>query len=492
MPLTPPINQDTVDSLISRMPTGSFINGEFVDGEKNLSVENPATGEEIISIAAADAAQAGMEALDAASAAAAEWAATTPRHRSEILRRAYELCLERADDFALTMTMEMGKPLAEAYGEVNYGAEFLRWFSEEAVRTSGRFRPAPAVPDQDVLVYSQPVGPSLLITPWNFPFSMGTRKIGPALAAGCTVVLKPASLTPLSSLLLMEVLRDAGVPAGVVNCVVTKDSSTFSSTLMEDPRLRKVSFTGSTPVGRTLLSQASQHVLRSSMELGGNAPFLVLESADIDKTVTAAMAGKFRNNGEACTAVNRIYVHKNIADRFTEAFTAKVEALVLGNGLDEGTTLGPLIDQDAVDKCQELVDDAVSKGATVSLGGQAHGGHGYFYPATVLTDVPREARVNKEEIFGPVAPIIVCDTVDEMVEAANDTEFGLMSYVCGQDIDEVRDVVGRIESGMVAVNVGVASDPSAPFGGVKESGIGREGSHEGLSEYLELKYVRIG
>lgn len=492
MPLTPPIAPNIIENLIGRMPTSSFINGSFTGGEPDLSVENPATGEEIIKVASADAAKIGMEALDAACESAADWAATTPRHRSEILRRAYELCLERADDLALTMTMEMGKPLAEAYGEVNYGAEFLRWFSEEAVRMSGRFRPAPAVADQDILVYSQPVGPTLLITPWNFPFSMGTRKIGPALAAGCTVVLKPANLTPVSSLLLMEILRDAGVPAGVVNCVVTKDSSTLSSTLMEDPRLRKISFTGSTPVGRTLLSQASQHVLRTSMELGGNAPFLVLESADIDKTVAAAMAGKFRNNGEACTAANRIYVHRKVAEEFTTAFTAKVEALVLGNGLDEETTLGPLIDRNAVEKCQELVDDAVSKGAKAVLGGQTAEGAGHFYPATVLANVPRNARVNKEEIFGPVAPIIVCDTVDEMVEAANDTEFGLMSYVCGQDIDQVRDVVRRIESGMVAVNVGVASDPSAPFGGVKESGVGREGSHEGLNEYLELKYVRVG
>lgn len=492
MPLTPPIAPDTISSLLDRMPTSSFINGEFIGGDRNLAVENPATGAQIMTIAGADAATAGMKALDAASAAAASWAATTPRHRSDILRRAYELCLERADDLAVTMTMEMGKPLAEAYGEVNYGAEFLRWFSEEAVRSSGRFRPAPAAAGQNILVYSQPVGPTLLITPWNFPFSMGTRKIGPALAAGCTVVLKPANLTPLSSLLLMEILHEAGVPSGVVNCVVTEDSATLSSTLMDDPRLRKISFTGSTPVGRTLLSQASRNVLRTSMELGGNAPFLVLESADVDKTVTAVMAGKFRNNGEACTAANRIYVHRNTAEEFTAAFVDKVKALVLGNGLDEGTTLGPLIDQAAVQKCQDLVDDAVSKGAEVLLGGRALERAGHFFPATVLTNVPRVARVNKEEIFGPVAPIIVCETVDDMVEAANDTEFGLMAYVCGQDIDQVRDVVGRIESGMVAVNVGVASDPAAPFGGVKQSGIGREGSHEGLDEYLELKYVRIG
>lgn len=492
MSLKQPIDRSVIDDLVRRMPTSSYINGEFIGGEKNLSVENPATGEEIQAIASADAAELGLKALDAASEAATDWAATPPRKRSEILRKAYDLCHERADDLALTMTMEMGKPLAEAYGEVSYGAEFLRWFSEEAVRSAGRFRPAPAAADHDIVVYSQPVGPSLLITPWNFPLSMGTRKIGPALAAGCTVILKPANLTPLTSLLLMEILHDAGVPAGVVNCVVTKDSSGLSSTLMADPRLRKISFTGSTEVGRTLLSQASEHVLRSSMELGGNAPFLVLESADIDKTVAAVMAGKFRNNGEACTAANRIYVHSAVAEKFTDALKVAVDAVVTGNGLDEGITLGPLINQAAVDKCQELVDDAVSRGAEVLLGGKPQEGAGYFYPATMVTNVPADARVCREEIFGPVAPIIVCDTVDEMVTYANDTEFGLMAYVCGQDIDQVRDVVGRIESGMVAVNVGVASDPSAPFGGVKESGIGREGSHEGMSEYLELKYVRVG
>lgn len=492
MTLAQPIDPAIIDDLLGRMPTSSYVNGKFVGGERDLPVENPATGEQIITIASSDAAELGTEALGAANDAAKEWAATPPRKRSEILRRAYEICHERADDLALTMTMEMGKPLAEAYGEVAYGAEFLRWFSEEAVRSAGRFNPAPAVPGQDILVYSQPVGPSLLITPWNFPFSMGTRKIAPALAAGCTVVLKPANLTPLSSLLLMEILEEAGVPAGVVNCVITKDSARLSSTLMEDSRLRKVSFTGSTSVGQQLLAQASKQVLQTSMELGGNAPFLVLESADIDKSVAAVMAGKFRNNGEACTAANRIYVHSAIAKEFTEALMAKVESTVIGNGLDKETTLGPLINQAAVDKCQELVDDAVSRGAEILHGGKVKEGAGYFYPATVLTNVPADARVCKEEIFGPVAPIIVCDSVDEMVERANDTEYGLMAYVCGQDIDQVRDVVGRLESGMVAVNVGVASDPSAPFGGVKQSGIGREGSHEGMSEYMELKYVRLG
>lgn len=492
MALTPPISPEVIENLVSRLPRSSFIGGEFIGGAGNFPVVNPATGEKIVDVVSADAVSAGNDALDAAAAAAEEWAATTPRHRSEILRRAYELCHERADDLALTMTMEMGKPLAEAYGEVSYGAEFLRWFSEEAVRSVGRARTAPAVAGQDVVVISQPVGPTLLITPWNFPLSMGTRKIAPALAAGCTVVLKPAGLTPLTSLLLMEILRDAGVPDGVVNCVVTKESGAFSKNLMADDRLRKISFTGSTEVGKTLLSQASENVLRTSMELGGNAPFLVLESADIDKAVTALMAGKFRNNGEACTAANRIYVHSAVAEEFTQAFVKKVEGIVVGNGLAEGVTLGPLINQDGVDKCQELVDDAVGGGATVLLGGEIPDGEGFFYPATVLGNVSADARLCNEEIFGPVAPIIVCDDVDEMIRLANDTEFGLMSYVCGQDMDEVRNAVGRIESGMVAVNVGVASDPAAPFGGVKQSGIGREGSHEGLAEYQELKYVRIG
>lgn len=492
MPLTPPISPDVIDDLVSRLPISSFVGGTFTGGVPNLPVINPATGEEFVTVVASDAETIGKSALDAACAAAEQWAATTPRQRSEILRRAFELCLERADDLALTMTLEMGKPLSEAYGEVTYGAEFLRWFSEEAVRSAGRLRQAPTATGQTMAVFSKPVGPSLLITPWNFPLSMGTRKIAPALAAGCPVVLKPAAETPLSALLFMEILRDAGVPAGVVNCVVTKDSATLSSTLMADSRLRKVSFTGSTPVGRTLLQQAGEHVLRTSMELGGNAPFLVLPSADLDKAVTALMAGKFRNNGEACTAANRIFVHSSRVAEFTDKFVSAASELVLGNGLDAGTTLGPLINASAVDRVHSLVEDAVSKGARVALGGQKHEGAGYFYPATILTDVPRDARVMSEEIFGPVAPIIAVETIDEMVGLANDTEFGLMAYVCGEDLNEIRSVVPRLESGMIAVNVGVASDPAAPFGGVKESGVGREGSHEGLAEYLETTYVRIG
>jgi succinate-semialdehyde dehydrogenase/glutarate-semialdehyde dehydrogenase len=388
------------------------------------------------------------------------------------------------------MTLEMGKPLAESYGEVSYGAEFLRWFSEEAVRQPGRFRHAPAA-DHAVLTTVRPVGPTLLITPWNFPLSMGTRKIGPALAAGCTVVLKPAQKTPLTSLALMAILAEAGVPDGVVNCVVTSDSRTLSSTLMADPRLRKVSFTGSTEVGRTLIEQSAPHVLRTSMELGGNAPFLVLPSADVETAVEAAMLAKFRNNGEACTAANRFYVHSSVAEEFTDRLVEQVSQLVLGPGADPATTLGPLIDEAAVDAVQELLVDATDRGARVLTGGGRGEGPGFFHEATVLADVPRDARVQREEIFGPLAPLTVLDDVEEMIAAANDTEFGLMAYVAGEDLAEVAAVTGRLESGMVAVNLGVASDPSAPFGGVKESGLGREGSHEGLAEFLETTYVRL-
>ncbi|MGO1978908.1 NAD-dependent succinate-semialdehyde dehydrogenase [Brachybacterium tyrofermentans] len=509
----PTITASRIAELLERTPRSSFVAGRFLGGTASLDVLDPATGRALTQVVDADAPAVGLKALDAAVAAQEEWAATTPRQRSEILRRAYELCHERADDLALLMTLEMGKPLKEAYGEVTYGAEFLRWFSEEAVRLPGRFRHAPAA-DEAILTVARPVGPTLLITPWNFPLSMGTRKIAPALAAGCTVVLKPAQKTPLTSLLLIEILAEAGVPAGVVNCVVSSDSKGLSSTLMADPRLRKVSFTGSTPVGRTLLAQASEHVLKASMELGGNAPFLVLPSADVETAVKAAMLGKFRNNGEACTAANRFYVHSSLAEEFTARLAEETAKLQVGPGIAPGTTMGPMIDAAALEKIEDLVADAVDRGARVLVGGRrpapaslAAGGSastdstdssdssssdgGYFYEPTVLTDVPRAARVNREEIFGPVAPIIVLDDIDEMVAAANDTEFGLMAYVAGEDLGEVTDVAGRIESGMVAVNIGVASDPSAPFGGVKESGLGREGSHEGITEFLEMTYVRL-
>ncbi|MBK0331639.1 NAD-dependent succinate-semialdehyde dehydrogenase [Brachybacterium sp. MASK1Z-5] len=498
MTTKPRLSPAQVADLLERTPRSSFIGGRFLGGTPDLDVQDPATGGTLTQVVDADAASIGEKALDAAVAAQADWAATLPRERSEILRRAYELCHERADDLAALMTLEMGKPLDEAYGEVTYGAEFLRWFSEEAVRLPGRFRQAPAA-EQAILTTSRPVGPVLAITPWNFPLSMGTRKIAPALAAGCTVVLKPAELTPLTSLAFCQILADAGLPAGVVNAVVTSDAGTLSSTLMADARLRKVSFTGSTPVGRTLLAQASEHVLRTSMELGGNAPFLVLPSADMDTAIDAAMPAKFRNNGEACTAANRFYVHSSVAEEFTRHLVEKTEELQVGAGIDEGTTMGPMIEPKALDKIEELVADAVERGAKVLTGGRRPRAdelpegcaEGFFYLPTVLGDVPADARVNREEIFGPVAPVIVMDDVEDMVRAANDTEFGLMSYAVGADLAEVTDVAGRIESGMVAVNLGVASDAAAPFGGVKESGLGREGSHEGIAEYLETTYVRL-
>ena len=490
MPEQPALTPTRIAQVLERTPTSSFVGGRFLGGTAALEVIDPATGTALTRVVDADAETVGRSALDAACAAQQEWAATAPRERSEILRRAYELCHERADDLAALMTLEMGKPLAEAYGEVSYGAEFLRWFSEEAVREPGRFRHAPAA-DHAVLTTVRPVGPTLLITPWNFPLSMGTRKIGPALAAGCTVVLKPAQKTPLTSLALMAILAEAGVPDGVVNCVVTSDSKGLSSTLMADPRLRKVSFTGSTAVGRTLIAQSAEHVLRTSMELGGNAPFLVLPSADVETAVEAAMLAKFRNNGEACTAANRFYVHSSVADEFTEHLVERVSQLVLGPGADPATTLGPLIDEAAVDSVQELLADAVERGARVLTGGGRGDGAGFFHEATVLADVPLDARVQREEIFGPLAPLTVLDDVEEMIAAANDTEFGLMAYVAGEDLSEVTEVTARLESGIVAVNLGVASDPSAPFGGVKESGLGREGSHEGLAEFLETTYVRF-
>ncbi|WP_193106620.1 NAD-dependent succinate-semialdehyde dehydrogenase [Brachybacterium sp. FME24] len=498
MPDLPTITDARIADLLERVPRSSFVGGSFLGGTPSLDVLDPATGVALTQVVDADAATIGTRALDAAATAQDAWAATLPRDRSDILRRAYELCHERADDLALAMTLEMGKPLAESYGEVTYGAEFLRWFSEQAVRAPGEFRHAPSA-EHAILTVARPVGPVLAITPWNFPLSMGTRKLAPALAAGCTVVLKPAQMTPLTSLLLMQILADAGVPEGVVNCVVTSDSKGLSSTLMADSRLRKVSFTGSTPVGRTLLAQASEHVLKASMELGGNAPFLVLPSADLEVAITAAMPAKFRNNGEACTAANRFYVHSCVAEEFTRRLVEETEKLVVGPGSEAGTTTGPMIEPAALEKIEELVADAVHRGAKVLVGGRrpraeelpAGCADGFYYLPTVLGDVPPDARVSREEIFGPVAPIIVMDDVDAMIAAANDTEFGLMSYAIGADLAEVTDAARRIESGMVAVNVGVASDAAAPFGGIKESGLGREGSHEGLAEYLETTYVRL-
>ena len=479
----------TVDEVLARVPVGQFIGGDFISTGVTFPVYNPATANVLAEVSDASPEQA-MAALDAACESASSWAATEPRKRAEILRRAFELIVERADDLATLMTLEMGKPLAEAHGEVVYGAEFFRWFAEEACRIEGRWSIAPLGGNR-LLTMAQPVGPVYAITPWNFPLAMATRKIGPALAAGCTIVVKPSSLTPLTMSYLMQILQDAGVPDGVVNCVVSSRSRAVSEPILADPRLRKLTFTGSTEVGKDLLKQAADGVLRTSMELGGNAAFVVCSDADVKAAVAGAMPAKFRNNGEACTAANRFYVHRDLVEEFTSKLVAAVRALVVGDGLDPSTTLGPLIDADAVAKVTELVADATAKGAKVLTGGVASAGPGYFFQPTVLADVPRAARLLREEIFGPVAPIVAFDSDDEGIELANDTEFGLMAYVYSRDIGRALGAAERLESGMVAVNTGVVSNPAAPFGGVKLSGLGREGSHEGLAEYLEIKYLGI-
>ncbi|HZK05956.1 MAG TPA: NAD-dependent succinate-semialdehyde dehydrogenase [Actinomycetaceae bacterium] len=472
---------------LAAVPHGLFINGEFTVTDAAFEVGNPATEEVLAEVSDAGPEHA-MAALDAACEAADDWAATDPRKRAEILRSAFELITERGEVFATLMTLEMGKPLAESRGEVAYGAEFFRWFSEEASRIAGRWMTAPSGGNR-LITMKQPVGPVYAITPWNFPLAMGTRKIGPALAAGCTVVIKPASATPLTMLYLMQTLKDAGLPAGVVNCVTSSKSSAVSEPILSDPRLRKLTFTGSTAVGRILLEQAAENVLRTSMELGGNAPFLVLADADVDAAVEGAMPAKFRNNGEACTAANRFYVHRDVAAEFTEKLVVAVEKLVVGNGLDDGATLGPLVDEATIGKVAELVDDAVAKGARALTGGGRIEGPGHFYSPTVLTDVGSDARLLKEEIFGPVAPIVTVDSDEDALAGANDTEFGLISYVYTRDISSALTTAERLEAGMVALNTGVISNPAAPFGGVKQSGLGREGSHEGIEEYLETKYI---
>lgn len=483
------MSEVNVPEVLQQVPRGQFIGGEFVETGATFDVYDPATAEVLVQVSDASPDHA-RAAMDAACAAGPDWAATDPRERAEILRRAFELVTERKDVFAALMTLEMGKPLAEAEGEVAYGAEFLRWFSEEACRIEGRWSTAPSGGNR-ILTMKQPVGPVYAITPWNFPLSMGTRKLGPALAAGCTVVIKPASSTPLTMLYLMQALKDAGVPDGVVNCVVSSKSSDVSKPILSDARLRKLTFTGSTEVGRTLLAQASEQVLRTSMELGGNAPFLVLADADVDAAVKGAMVAKYRNNGEACTAANRFYVHRDVVEEFTDKLVEASRKLVLGPGIQDGTTLGPLVDQSTLDKVAELTEDAVAKGARVLTGGHREDRSGYFWPATVLGGVTRDARVLREEIFGPVAPIVTVDSDEEAVELANETEFGLMAYVYSRDIGRAMRAVERLESGMVGLNTGLVSNPAAPFGGVKQSGLGREGSHEGIEEYLETKYVGI-
>lgn len=480
-----------MSDVIQRVRKSLYIGGEWVDAEggKTLEVCNPADGSVLASVADGSVAD-GHRALDAAAAAQRDWARTEPRVRGELLRRAFELLIERADDFAMLMTLEMGKPLAEARGEVVYAAEFFRWFAEEAVRIHGRYAAAP-LGNTRLVTMKQPVGPCLMITPWNFPLAMGTRKMGPAIAAGCTMVVKPAHETPLTMLALVELLEEVGVPAGVVNLVTTSTSGAVCEPLIRDPRLRKMTFTGSTPVGRQLVEQSSEQLLRTSMELGGNAPFIVFADADLDAAVEGAMLAKMRNIGEACTSANRFYVHSSIAAEFSSRMAARMAELRVAPGAEDGSQVGPLITQKARVGVDELVQDAVAKGAKVLTGGAIPEGDGFFYPPTVLGDVPADARVFKEEIFGPVAPITTFDDEDDVIERANDTEFGLVAYFFTCDNARVVRVMEALEYGMVGVNTGIVSNPAAPFGGVKHSGFGREGGFEGIDEFLEVKYVGI-
>ena len=478
-------------ALIDAIPTDLWIGGKQVPSSSGarFPVHNPANGAVLTTVADASAAD-GATALDEAVAAQPSWAATAPRERAEILRRAWELVMERRDDFALAMTLEMGKPLAESQGEVAYGGEFLRWFSEEAVRNNGRY-PSSPTGNGRILVAKQPIGPALAITPWNFPLAMGTRKIGPAFAAGCTMIVKPAAETPLTMLLLGQVFADAGLPAGVLSILPTTSASGLTGPLIEDSRLRKLTFTGSTAVGKVLLSQCATRVLRSSMELGGNAPFVVFDDADVDAAVDGAMAAKMRNIGEACTAANRFHVDNAVRTEFAEKLTARMGALTIGPGDQSGVQVGPLITAKQRASVDELVQDAVSKGAVITTGGAIADGEGYFYPPTVLTDVPSNARILREEVFGPVAAITGFDGEDAGVAAANDTEYGLAAYVYTTNLDRALRVSESVESGMIGVNRGVISDVAAPFGGIKESGIGREAGSEGIEEYLETKYIAL-
>jgi succinate-semialdehyde dehydrogenase/glutarate-semialdehyde dehydrogenase len=456
---------------------------------RTLAVEDPATGRTLVEVADGGASDA-LAALEAAHAAQPAWAATPPRERGEILRRAFEAILANADDLALLMTLEMGKPVSESKAEIAYGAEFFRWFSEETVRIAGGYSVAPAGGSR-IIVMRQAVGPALLITPWNFPMAMGTRKIGPAIAAGCTMVLKPSELTPLSSLALAQVLIDAGLPPGVLNVVNTTDAGGTTAPLLRDPRLRKLSFTGSTAVGKSLIQAASEQVLRVSMELGGNAPFLVFADADLDAALDGAMLAKMRNGGEACTSANRFYVQRDIAEEFATRLAERMGNLKVGRGTDEGVLVGPLINDRQRAKVVRLVDDAVAKGARVLCGGGAVEGPGYFYQPTVLLPVPAEAELLREEIFGPVAPVVAFDHEDQAVDAANATEYGLVAYVYTRDLDRALRLAEGIKAGMVGLNQGVVSNPAAPFGGVKSSGFGREGGREGIEDYLDVKYLAI-
>jgi succinate-semialdehyde dehydrogenase/glutarate-semialdehyde dehydrogenase len=477
--------------VLDLVPTGLYINGVWRDASdgKTFDVFDPATGKLLKTIADASY-EDGQEAMAAAHNTQKSWAATAPRVRAELLRAAFEKLTVMSDDFAILMSLEMGKPFLEAKGEVAYGSEFLRWFSEEAVRVNGRYQTAPDGKNR-LMVLKKPVGPALLITPWNFPLAMATRKIGPAIAAGCTSILKPAALTPLTSLLFAKVLEEVGVPAGVVNVIQTSRVSEVTGPIIKDARLRKLSFTGSTPIGKMLIKDSADQVLRTSMELGGNAPFLVFEDADVDKAVEGAMQAKLRNMGEACTAANRFLIHESVAEEFAQKLAARFAALKVARGVEEGTNIGPVIDEKSRNSIHALVTDATSKGATILTGGVIPAGEGYFYPPTVLQGVAAGSAILKNEIFGPVAPIVTFKTEDEAVELANDTEYGLVAYAFTKDLNRGLRLAERLETGMFGLNTGLVSNPAGPFGGVKQSGLGREGSLEGIEEYLETVYVGI-
>jgi succinate-semialdehyde dehydrogenase / glutarate-semialdehyde dehydrogenase len=481
----------TPERVLADVPKQLFIDGRWRDaaGAGTLSVEDPSTGEPLVDVADAQPDDA-LAALAAAAEKQAEWGAYPPRERGEILRRAFEAIVQRTDELALLMTLEMGKSLAESRAEISYAAEFFRWFSEEAVRIHGRYM-VNTTGRGRILTIRQPVGPCVFVTPWNFPTAMGTRKIAPAIAAGCTMVVKPAQQTPLSMLALGQILEQAGLPGGVLNVISASASGAVIEPLLQDARTRKLSFTGSTEVGRKLIEQSATQVLRVSMELGGNAPFLVFADADLDAAIDGAMLAKMRNVGEACTAANRFHVHESIAEAFAKRLAERMGALKLGRGTDDRVDVGPLIDERQRTKVAELVDDARSRGARVLLGGERVGDRGYFYAPTVLAGVPGDARLLVEEIFGPVAPVATFATDEQAIAAANRTEFGLVAYVYTRDLDRALHVSEAIETGMVGLNQGVVSNPAAPFGGVKQSGFGREGGFEGIDEYLETKYVAI-
>jgi succinate-semialdehyde dehydrogenase / glutarate-semialdehyde dehydrogenase len=478
-------------TVVESVPKELYIGGEWrpASGGERFAVEDPATGEALCEIADGTPEDA-VAGLDAAVAAQAEWAATPPNDRGEILWRAFEALRDATDDLALLMTLEMGKSLAESKAEIAYSAEFFRWFSGEALRIDGTYKVAGNAQSR-VLVMRQPVGPCFFITPWNFPMAMGTRKVGPAIAAGCTMVWKPAQLTPLSALALTRLLDDAGLPPGVLNIVTSSSSGSVAAPVISDPRLRKLSFTGSTEVGRKLIEQSAENVLNVSMELGGNAPFLIFDDADIDAALAGAMVAKMRNIGEACTSANRFHVAAPVADEFASRLAERMGSLTVGRGTEDDTDVGPLIDEDQRSKVAELVDDAVAKGARAVVGGRTVDGAGYFYEPTVLGGVPPDARVLKEEIFGPVAPVVPFDSEEDAIAAANDTEYGLVAYVFTRDLKRALRVCEGLETGMIGLNQGMVSNAGAPFGGVKQSGIGREGGTEGIDEYLETKYVAV-